>query len=320
MLRYFLQRMLVFLQTLFGVSVIVFLAIRMVPGDTIVAMLGTDAGLLTDAQIDALRTSFGLDKPILKQYFLWIEEVLKGNLGISVRHGRPVMEIILERFPLTIELALLSLIIALSFGIFVGTMSAVWRDTKFDIICRLLALFGQAAPNFLIGLIILYCFSVYFGIMPNSGNYYDLWENPTENLFQMFLPALTLGFSFTASMMRTTRSSMLEVLGEDYIRTARSKGVSEFNVISKHAMRNALIPVVTLSGVELGNLLGGTIIVEEVYALPGLGRLLLNAITQRDYVLVEGVVLFIAFNFLFLGLISDLIYSILNRRINFNKD
>lgn len=320
MLRYFLQRMLVFLPTLFGVSVIVFLAIRMVPGDTIVAMLGTDAGLLTDAQIDALRTSFGLDKPILKQYFLWIEEVLKGNLGISVRHGRPVMEIILERFPLTIELALLSLIIALSFGIFVGTMSAVWRDTKFDIICRLLALFGQAAPNFLIGLIILYCFSVYFGIMPNSGNYYDLWENPTENLFQMFLPALTLGFSFTASMMRTTRSSMLEVLGEDYIRTARSKGVSEFNVISKHAMRNALIPVVTLSGVELGYLLGGTIIVEEVYALPGLGRLLLNAITQRDYVLVEGVVLFIAFNFLILGLITDLIYSILNRRINFNKD
>jgi len=312
--------MLVFLPTLFGVSVIVFLAIRMVPGDTIVAMLGTDAGLLTDAQIDALRTSFGLDKPILKQYFLWIEEVLKGNLGISVRHGRPVMEIILERFPLTIELALLSLIIALSFGIFVGTMSAVWRDTKFDIICRLLALFGQAAPNFLIGLIILYCFSVYFGIMPNSGNYYDLWENPTENLFQMFLPALTLGFSFTASMMRTTRSSMLEVLGEDYIRTARSKGVSEFNVISKHAMRNALIPVVTLSGVELGYLLGGTIIVEEVYALPGLGRLLLNAITQRDYVLVEGVVLFIAFNFLILGLITDLIYSILNRRINFNKD
>ena len=155
--------------------------------------------------------------------------------------------------------------------------------------------------------------------MPNSGNYSDLWINPLENLSQMFLPAITLGFSFAASVMRTTRSSMLEVFGEDYIRTARSKGVSEFNIIFRHALRNALIPVVTLSGVELGYLLGVTLIVEEVYALPGLGRLILNAISQRDYALVQGVTLFIAFNFLILGLLADFIYTVLNRRINFNK-
>ena len=319
MLRYILYRLLVFLPTLLGVSVIVFLAIRMVPGDTIIAMLGTEAGLLTDTQRDALRAYFGLDRPLLDQYFFWIGEVLNGNFGISVRHGRPVIEIILERFPLTLELAILSLIIALSFGIPVGIMCSVWREKKIDIIGRLLALFGQAVPNFLLGLLILYCLSVFFEIMPNSGNYSDLWINPLENLSQMFLPAITLGFSFAASVMRTTRSSMLEVFGEDYIRTARSKGVSEFNIIFRHALRNALIPVVTLSGVELGYLLGGTLIVEEVYALPGLGRLLLNAITQRDYALVEGVTLFIAFNFLILGLLADFIYTVLNRRINFNK-
>ena len=319
MLRYILYRLLVFLPTLLGVSVIVFLAIRMVPGDTIIAMLGTDAGLLTDTQRDALRAYFGLDRPLLDQYFFWIGEVLNGNFGISVRHGRPVIEIILERFPLTLELAILSLIIALSFGIPVGIMSSVWREKKIDIIGRLLALFGQAVPNFLLGLLILYYLSVYFEIMPNSGNYSDLWINPLENLSQMFLPAITLGFSFAASVMRTTRSSMLEVFGEDYIRTARSKGVSEFNIIFRHALRNALIPVVTLSGVELGYLLGGTLIVEEVYALPGLGRLILNAITQRDYALVQGVTLFIAFNFLILGLLADFIYTVLNRRINFNN-
>ena len=319
MLRFILYRLLVFLPTLLGVSVIVFLAIRMVPGDTIIAMLGTEAGLLTDTQREALRAYFGLDRPLLDQYFFWIGEVLNGNFGISVRHGRPVIEIILERFPLTLELAILSLIIALSFGIPVGIMSSVWRGKKIDIIGRLLALFGQAVPNFLLGLLILYCLSVYFEIMPNSGNYSDLWINPLENLSQMFLPAITLGFSFAASVMRTTRSSMLEVFGEDYIRTARSKGVSEFNIIFRHALRNALIPVVTLSGVELGYLLGGTLIVEEVYALPGLGRLILNAITQRDYALVQGVTLFIAFNFLILGLLADFIYTVLNRRINFNK-
>ena len=319
MLRYILYRLLVFLPTLLGVSVIVFLAIRMVPGDTIIAMLGTEAGLLTDTQRDALRAYFGLDRPLLDQYFFWIGEVLNGNFGISVRHGRPVIEIILERFPLTLELAILSLIIALSFGIPVGIMSSVWREKKIDIIGRLLALFGQAVPNFLLGLLILYCLSVFFEIMPNSGNYSDLWINPLENFSQMILPAITLGFSFAASVMRTTRSSMLEVFGEDYIRTARSKGVSEFNIIFRHALRNALIPVVTLSGVELGYLLGGTLIVEEVYALPGLGRLILNAITQRDYALVQGVTLFIAFNFLILGLLADFIYTVLNRRINFNK-
>jgi peptide/nickel transport system permease protein len=210
--------------------------------------------------------------------------------------------------------------IALLIGIPIGALSAVKHNSVIDLLGRLLALLGLAMPNFLLGTLIIYVLSVYFKILPNSGDYVSLGENPTRNLSQMIFPAITLGFSFSASVMRTTRSAMLEVLGQDYIRTARSKGLIEALVIRRHALRNALIPVVTIVGVEMGYLLGGTVITEEIFALPGIGRLVFNAISQRDYALVQGIALFIAFNFVLINLIADLFYTIIDPRISYAQD
>jgi len=316
-LRYLLQRFAAVIPTLIGVSLLVFIAIRLVPGDAITTMLGTEAGMLTETQRESLEKYFGLDKPAGEQYITWLGNVLQGDLGYSVRHGKPVLSLILDRFPVTAELAFLSLVIALVIGISLGTLSAVMHNSVIDVVGRLFALIGLAAPNFLIGTLLIFVLSVYFGILPNAGDYVDLNEDPVENLKQLIFPALTLGFSFSASVMRTTRSAMLEVLGEDYIRTAHSKGLRPRTVVFRHALRNAFIPVVTLAGVELGYLLGGAVIVEKIFALPGLGRLTLTAISQRDYALIQGATLFIAINFVLINLLVDLIYAALDPRISY---
>ena len=319
MLRYIARRLVAVIPTLIGVSVLVFVAIRLVPGDAIVTMLGTEAGMLTEKQRAALEAYFGLDKPATVQYVTWMGDVLQGDLGFSIRHGKPVLDLILERFPVTLELALVSLVIALTIGISLGTMSAVLHNSFIDLFGRLFALVGLAAPNFLIATLLIYVLSVYFGILPNTGDYVELTEDPAKNLQQIVFPAMTLGFSFSASVMRTTRSAMLEVLGEDYIRTARAKGLRSRTVITRHALRNALIPVVTLTGVELGYLLGGAVIIEQIFALPGLGRLALNAISQRDYALIQGATLFIAVNFVMINLVVDLIYALVDPRISYGS-
>lgn len=317
MLRYLAQRVIAVIPTLIGVSLLVFIAIRLVPGDAIVTMLGTEAGMLTDAQRASLERYFGLDKPVTEQYFSWLGNTFQGDLGYSVRQGRPVLDLILDRFPVTVELAIMSLIIGLTLGLLIGTMSAVLHNSAIDLVGRLFSLIGLAAPNFLIATLLIYVLSVYFGILPNAGNYVEFREDPAENLKQIFFPALTLGISFSASVMRTTRSAMLEVLGEDYIRTAHSKGLKPRTVVIRHALRNALIPVVTLAGVELGYLLGGAVIIEQIFALPGIGRLTLNAITQRDYALIQGATLFIAVNFVLINLAVDLIYATIDPRISY---
>jgi peptide/nickel transport system permease protein len=320
MFRYLTQRAIAFIPTLLGVSILIFGAIRLVPGDAIVAMLGTEAGMLTENQRQSLEKYFGLDKPPVEQYFVWLSGVVRGDLGLSVRHGQPVLQVILTRFPVTLQLALMAVMIALLIGIPVGALSAVKHNSVVDLLGRFLALLGLAMPTFLLGTLIIYVLSVYFKILPNSGDYVSLGENPTRNISQMIFPAITLGFSFSASVMRTTRSAMLEVLGQDYIRTARSKGLIEALVIRRHALRNALIPVVTIVGVEMGYLLGGVVITEEIFALPGIGRLMFNAISQRDYALVQGIALFIAFNFVFINLIADLFYTIIDPRISYAQD
>lgn len=317
MIRYLTQRAIAFIPILLGVSILIFLAIRLVPGDAIVAMLGTEAGMLSEGQRAALEEYFGLDKPVVEQYFTWLANALQGNLGMSVRHGAPVLNVILARFPLTLQLAVMAMIIALVVGLPIGILAAVKHNSIIDLIGRLFALIGLAMPNFLLGTLIIYVLSVYFHILPNSGNYVSLTEDPSKNLQQMIFPAITLGFSFAASVMRTTRSAMLEVLGQDYIRTARSKGLRDTVVNRRHALRNALIPVITIAGVEMGYLLGGTVIVEEIFALPGLGRLVFNAISQRDYALVQGITLFIAFNFVLINLAVDLIYTAVDPRISY---
>lgn len=319
MFRYLFQRLVAVIPTLLGVSLLVFVAIRLIPGDAITTMLGTEAGLLTETQRNSLERYFGLDRPATEQYVTWLGNVVQGDLGYSIRHGKPVLTLILDRFPVTVELALLSLCIALTVGISIGTLSAVMHNSLIDIVGRLFALIGLAAPNFLIGTLLIYVLSVYFGILPNAGDYVEFSEDPLDNLKQLIFPALTLGLSFSASVMRTTRSAMLEVLGEDYVRTAHAKGLRPRTVIFRHALRNAFIPVVTLAGVELGYLLGGAVIVEKIFALPGLGRLTLTAISQRDYALIQGTTLFIAINFVVVNLFVDLIYAALDPRISYVK-
>ncbi|MEL7433931.1 MAG: ABC transporter permease, partial [Chloroflexota bacterium] len=297
MIQYLINRFLSLIPMMIGVSILVFAAIRLVPGDLITAQLGTEAGMLSETQRQSLEAFYGLDKSPIEQYFVWMGDVLTGNLGLSVRQGQPVLDLIFDRFPITLQLAILSVVIALIIGIPLGILSAIYSNTILDIVSRILAMIGLSVPNFLLGTLIIYVLSVYFRILPNSGDYVSFFEDPVRNLQQMIFPAITLGTSFSASVMRMTRSSMLEVLTEDYIRTARSKGLLEFLVIRRHALKNALIPVVTLVGIEFGYLLGGTFIVEQIFAIPGIGRLTVNAITQRDYALVQGVTLFIAINF-----------------------
>lgn len=317
MLRYLFHRVLLAIPTLLGVTVLVFVAIRAVPGDSITAMLGTESGLLTAAQRESLEEYFGLDKGPVEQYLSWLGNVLRGDLGYSVRLGEPVLTLIFERFPVTLELALLSVLVAVAVGVPLGIGSAVYRDSVVDLTGRLFALIGLAAPNFLVATVTIYVLSVYFGILPNAGNYTRFTEDPLKNLGQMIFPALTLGLAFSASVMRTTRSAMLEVLSQDYVRTARSKGLRERIVIGRHAFRNALIPVVTLTGIEITYLLGGTVIIEQIFALPGLGRLTLNAIAQRDYALIQGVTLFIACNVVIVNLLVDLGYAAIDPRISY---
>ncbi|MBI1278259.1 MAG: ABC transporter permease subunit [Anaerolineaceae bacterium] len=319
MLRYLLRRLLASVPILIGVSILIFLAIRLVPGDAITATLGTEAGMLSDEQRASLRSYYGLDRPIVEQYFYWIGEALHGNLGLSIRQGKPVTDLIIDRFPLTLELAVMAVVIALVVGIPLGLISALRHNTLIDLIARLFALIGLSMPSFLVGTLIIFILSVVFHTLPNSGNYVSFTEDPSRNLQQLFFPAVTLGFAFSASVMRMTRSSMLEVLNEDYIRTARSKGLPENRVITRHALWNALIPVVTLIGIEMGYLLGGTFIIEQLFALPGLGRLLVNAISQREYALVQGVVLFIALNFVIINLVVDVIYSVIDPRISYGS-
>ena len=314
-MNYVTQRLLTFPLILLGVSVLVFVAIRMVPGDAITAMLGTEAGLLTPAQRQALAEYFGIDQPIHIQYWRWFTGLFQGNLGISSIYGRPVLSVILERFPLTLELALLSMLIALAVGVPAGVYAATHNERASDLGVRLFAMIGQSTPNFVFALLIIYVLSVYFGYVPAMGTFTPLFVDPLANLSQLIFPALTLGLAFAASVTRISRSAMLDVLSDDYVRTARSKGASARSVVWHHALPNALIPVVTLSGVEFGYLLGGAVIVEEIFALPGIGRLVLDAINQRDYALVQGTVLFIAFNFLVVNLIVDLAYAAVDPRI-----
>jgi len=316
---YLMRRLATFPLVLLGVSILVFVAIRLIPGDAITAMLGTEAGLLTPQQRQSLAAYFGIDQPWLVQYWRWLLGIFQGNLGISVTYGRPVLDVILERFPLTLELALMSMIIALAVGVPAGIFAATRNERPSDLGVRVIAMIGQSTPSFVLGLLIIYTLSAGFGVLPAMGAFVPLWQDPLSNLGQLILPALTLGFAFAASVTRISRSAMLDVLSDDYVRTARSKGASARSVIWRHALPNALIPVVTLSGIEFGYLLGGAVIVEQVFALPGLGRMVLDAILQRDYALVQGCVLFIAFNFMIINLLVDLAYVLLDPRIRLGE-
>jgi peptide/nickel transport system permease protein len=316
MKKFFIQRLIAFIPTLFGISLVIFLVMHLIPGDTITSMIGTEYKL-TEAQAEALYAYYGLDKPLPEQYVRWIFSALHGDLGFSVRKGLPVLPLILSHFPLTLELALFSMVIALILGLPIGIYSAVHRDSWADLLGRTLALIGLAIPNFWLGMLIILVLSLYFNIMPNAGNYVGFFTDPKENLKQMIFPAIALGLAATADIIRMVRSSMLEELAEDYVRTARSKGLTERLVIYKHCLKNALIPIITIVGLETGYLIGGAVIIEKIFSLPGLGRLLLDGINERDYAVVQGTVLFIALSFVVVNLITDMAYAWVDPRVRY---
>jgi peptide/nickel transport system permease protein len=316
MQKYIANRLLSTLVTLFGVSIIVFLLVRLIPGTIVELMLGTEA-LTSYESIESLREYFGLDLPIHIQYFHWIGRVLQGDLGISWRAGIPVLEFILSRLPVTIELAVIAVALALLFGVPAGIVSALVPNSWIDNAARLLALLGLSFPLPWQATLFVLVLSVSFNWAPQMtwiSPFQDLWAN----LKIMLIPGFVLGTISTAVIMRMTRSSMLDVLNQDYIRTARAKGLTEWALLIYHALKNALIPIVTVAGLQLGWLLGGSVVVEEVFTLPGLGRLILWAIYQRDYPTVQGTVLFIAVMVMVLNLVIDILYGFLDPRIAYD--
>lgn len=316
MTAYLLKRLISLPLTLLGVSVVTFLFVRLIPGDAITARLGTST-VLSAEQLARMRAFFGLDQPLHLQYLTWLGSILHGDAGYSVRSGQPVTAEIAGRLPVTIELAIAAAIVALALGIPLGLVSALKPSSTLDLLARGFGLLGLALPNFWLGTLLILFFARYLHWMPNTGGYVDLLADPAANLRFVMFPALTLGLGMAAVVMRTSRSAMLDVLGTDYIRTAHAKGLTPRSVVERHALKNGLIVVITILGIQVGYLLGGAVVVEEVFSLPGLGRLLLNAISQRDYAVVQGGVLVIATLFVAANTVVDVLYGFIDPRIRF---
>ncbi|MCL4459888.1 MAG: ABC transporter permease [Chloroflexi bacterium] len=315
MTAYIAKRLLMMIPILLGVSIITFLVMRLLPGNVVEVLIGTNPDIPRERILEFERM-LGLHRPLYIQYFDWLSHVIRGDLGHSLRTGRPVLADILQRLPLTAEIAIASLIIALSIGLPAGIISAVKRNSLVDLVTRLVSLVGLSLPNFWLATMLILLVSYLFHWLPHLG-WVGLLESPVENIQIIILPSLALGVVTAAIVMRMVRSSFLDVYTRDYILTARAKGLTERIVIYRHALKNALIPVVTVVGVQMGYLLGGTIIVEEIFGLPGVGRLVLYAIYQRDYPLVQGGVLFVTVVFVLVNLVVDILYAYLDPRITY---
>jgi peptide/nickel transport system permease protein len=312
--RYLATRLIGAIPTLLGVSVLTFLFIRLIPGDAIAARLGTSTALSPE-QLASLRAYFGLDQPLYQQYWTWLTSLLHGDFGYSIRTGRPVLVEITERLPATLELAATATLIAVLIGLPLGLLSAMRSRSRIDVVARIGGLIGLSLPSFWLGTLIIVLFSLYLRWLPNTGGYVDFVRDPLANLALIILPAVTLGVALAAATMRMTRSAMLDVLGADYVRTAWAKGLPRGLIIRRHVLKNGLIVVVTLLGIQVGQLLGGAVVVEEIFSIPGVGRMLLAAIVQRDYALVQGGVLVIAILFVLVNIFVDLLYGYLDPRI-----
>src|SRR5436305_4665147 len=311
MLSYLLQRLATIILTLFFVSILIFGLQQLLPGDPAIAMAGEER----DPNVIAyLRGKFHLDEPLPVRYGYWLKGLLHGDLGDSVRIQRPVTELILEKLPVTIELALLAMTIAIVIGISAGIVSAVFKDTAVDYAANVFALWGLSTPNFWLGILLILLFAVKLGWLPASG-YVSPFEDLRANLASMIMPAFVLGNAFAAVLMRHTRSAMLQVLSSDYVRTARAKGLEERVVVLRHALRNALVPIVTLGALEFGTLLSGAVLTEQVFTIPGFGKLIVDAVFNRDYSVVQGVVLFTATVYITLNLLADMAYFLVNPRM-----
>jgi peptide/nickel transport system permease protein len=314
MLGFLIRRLVVVvLPTLLGISILVFAAMHMIPGSFVDVAIGLGPDV-TDEQREAMAARYGLDAPLPVQYLRWLGNILQGDFGDSLRNGDPVAGEILHRLPATLELALLATIVSLLIAIPAGIIAAVDRGGPWDVLLRVIGLLGLSIPNFLIATFLVLFVSTQWQVLPTTG-FVPLGEDVVGNLKSLTLPAISLGALLAASVMRMMRSSVLEELGKDYLMVARAKGLSNRAVVMRHAVRNALVPVITVVGIQTGYLLGGTVIVEQIFSIPGIGRLALDAVAQRDYPVVQGTTLFIAAAFVAMNTLADVVYGLVDPRI-----
>ncbi|MBT9165293.1 MAG: Glutathione transport system permease protein GsiC [candidate division WS2 bacterium] len=313
MTEYLIKRLIALIPVLLIVGFSGFLLIHLIPGCPVAVMLGPEA---TQEDIDKLRHEMGLDLPLLTRLIRWYSRLFRGDLGYSIFLHRPVLQAIIERLEPTLLLTFMALLISGTLGITMGITAAVNRNTLIDQLVMSLSVLGMSIPSFWLALIFIQVFAVYFGILPVAG-YTPVSEGPFQAVKSLFLPALTLGFIQATLIARMTRSSMLEVLSQDYIRTAKAKGLTQRKVIYVHALRNAFIPIATVLGLALGSLMAGAVVVETVFALPGVGQMVLASIFRRDYLMVQGILLFIASIYVFINFLVDLFYVVLDPRVKY---
>jgi peptide/nickel transport system permease protein len=311
MLTFILRRLLIAIPTLLIVSVFVFTLQKLLPGDPALVLAGEER----DPEVLAfIREKYRLNDPIIHQYFYWLGGLVQGDLGISLRTNQPVLQLIADKLPVTIQLAVMAMAIAMAIGIPAGILSAVKKGGPIDYIANFVALSGLSIPNFWLGIMLILLVSVQLGWLPASG-YVSPLEDPARSFQTMIMPAFVLGTALAATLMRHTRSAMLGVLKADYVRTARAKGLGERVVVIKHAFRNALLPIVTLGALLFGELLAGAVLTEQIFTIPGFGKLIVDAVFTRDYAVVQGVVLCTAAGFILMNLIADILYFLLNPRM-----
>ena len=311
MTAFLLRRLALVVPTLFFVSVLIFGLQQLLPGDPALALAGEERD---PSVIAFLREKYHLDEPLPVRYALWIEGVMRGDLGESIRIKRPVLDLVLEKLPVTGELALFAMLFAIVIGVPAGILAAVKNNTAIDYGATMAALWGLSIPNFWLGILLILLFSVELGWLPASG-FVSPAESLRQNLLTLLMPAFVLGNALAAALMRHTRSGMLQVLSADYVRTARAKGLTERRVVLRHALRNALVPVITLGALEFGGLLSGAVLTEQVFTIPGFGKLIVDAVFNRDYAVVQGVVLVTALAYILMNLLADVAYVLVNPRL-----
>jgi peptide/nickel transport system permease protein len=317
MLTYILRRLALLAPVLLGVSIVTFALVRQIPGDAVMLMIGIDQRS-TPEQIAALRRAHGLDDPMPVQYVKWLGHVLQGDLGHSVRTRRPVTDELRLRMPVTVELAILAALFATVPALIVGTLAAVKRNSALDYGATIVTLIGISVPNFFLATLLVLLFSYKLRWLPPIG-YVEFERDPLQNLKNMILPAVSLSLPLAAVLMRNTRSAVLEVLNQDYVRVARAKGLRSRDVLVRHVLTNASLPILTVAGIQIAALLGGTLIIEQIFGLPGIGRYVYDAIANRDYPVVQAIILIIATIFVLVTLAVDILYAVLDPRLRLAK-
>ena len=308
---YIIRRLIHLIPVLFVVSIVIFSITMLLPGDPTLAILGDQA---SQTERLAMRSKMGLDRPILLQYLTWLGNACSGDFGRSLRTQEPVVEMLAARIPVTLQLTLGGILLAVVIGVPLGILAALRRNSWVDVLCSATATSGVAMPYFWTGILLIMLFALKLGWLPPSG-YVPMLTAPAENLKLMIMPTLTIGIAMSALVMRQTRTAMLQILSQDFIRTARAKGVSETRVVLRHALRNALIPIITVIGLQVGALVGGAVVTETVFDMPGLGRMVVEGIFERDFAAVQGAILVIVIGVITINLMTDLCYAVLDRRI-----